>query len=187
MKYKRRKFVAGECMHVYQRTIGGVNIFYDREDYLVFYTMFSVISKLYDITILELCLMIDHIHILVSSDKLDQVALFIQHLTSQFVLVYNRAVGRKGNLFHKSYGSAPKNGSKKIRSTIIYIGNNPVEKSLCLEASEYRWNFLAYIKDKNPFSEKVAANRLAPRVRSILKEIQNIHKASQPNFSFSSP
>lgn len=177
MKYKRRRFIAGECLHVYQRAIAGVNIFYDREDYLVYYTMFSVISKLYDITILELCIMIDHIHILISSNQLAQVSSFIQHLTSKFVLVYNQAVGRKGNLFHKSYGSAPKSGSKKIRSTIVYIGNNPVEKSLCLEASEYRWNFLAYIKDKNPFSEKVAAKCIAPRVRSILKEIQRTHKA----------
>lgn len=177
MKYKRRKFAAGECLHVYQRTIGGINIFYDREDYLVYYTMFSIISKLYDIAILELCVMIDHIHMLISSNKLDQVASFIQHLTSKFVLAYNQEDGRKGNLFHKSYGSAPKIGSKKIRSTIVYIGNNPVEKSLCLDASGYRWNFLAYIKDKNPFSEKIAANHLAPRVRSILKEIRNTHKA----------
>ena len=175
MKYKRRKFVAGECMHVYQRTIGGVNIFYDREDYLVFYTMFSVISKLYDITILELCLMIDHIHILVSSDKLDQVALFIQHLTSQFVLVYNRAVGRKGNLFHKSYGSAPKNGSKKIRSTIIYIGNNPVEKSLCLEASEYRWNFLAYSISDHPFSEPLVIRQASRSLRRAIQEVNGAH------------
>ena len=51
MKYKRRKFIAGECLHVYQRTIGGVNIFYDRVDYLVFYTIFSSISKLYDLSI----------------------------------------------------------------------------------------------------------------------------------------
>jgi REP element-mobilizing transposase RayT len=178
MKYKRRKFFAGECLHVYQRTIAGENIFYDREDYLVFYTLFSTISKLYNLTILELCIMVDHIHILISSDKLDYIASFMQHFTSKFVLIYNHEVGRKGNLLHKSYGSAPKVGNKKIRSTIVYIGNNPVEKSLCREASEYRWNFLAYIKESNPFSVKLAAKQIPPRVRSILNEIKKNQKAN---------
>ena len=51
-KYKKRKFIPGECLHIYQRTIGGVNVFYDREDFLVFFTVFSVISKLYSVTVL---------------------------------------------------------------------------------------------------------------------------------------
>ena len=172
MKYKGRKFIAGECLHVYQRTIGGVNIFYDRFDYLVFYTIFSTISKLYDLTILELCIMVDHIHILIAADKLKEVAAFMRHYTSLFAQVYNQEIGRHGPLFYKSYGSAPKKGSKKIRSTIVYIGNNPVEKSLCNDASEYRWNFLAYAVDKYPYSYKIALKDCPPRIRLILKEIQ---------------
>ena len=172
MKYRTRKFIAGECLHVYQRAISGVNIFYDRFDYLVYYTIFSTISKLYDLTILELCIMVDHIHILITGNKLDEVAAFLRHYTSLFAQVYNQEIGRHGPLFHKSYGSAPKKGSKKIRSTIVYIGNNPVEKSLCNDASEYRWNFLAYAVDKYPYSDKVSLKDTPPRIRLILKEIQ---------------
>lgn len=179
MKYKKRKFIAGEYLHVYQRTIEGVNIFYDRIDYLVFFTIFSTIAKLYDITILQLCIMIDHIHILVASDKLEEVASFLRHYTSHFVQVYNLEIGRNGQLFHKSYGSAPKKGNKKIRSTIVYIGNNPVEKSLCMEASEYRWNFLGYALDKNPYSNKVPRKNCPPRIRSIMKEIEKNHIANK--------
>ena len=36
MKYKKRKFTPRECLHIYQRAINGFNIFYDREDALVF-------------------------------------------------------------------------------------------------------------------------------------------------------
>lgn len=172
MKYRKRKFFAGECLHVYQRTIGGVNIFYDRIDYLVYYTIFSTISKLYDVIILELCIMLDHVHILIMANKLEEVASFMRHYTSHFVQVYNQEIGRHGPIFYKSYGSAPKRGSKKIRSTIVYIGNNPVEKSICLDASKYRWNFLAYASDSNPYSEKVPLNKCLPRIRAILKEIQ---------------
>ena len=48
MNYRKRKFFAGEYLHVYQRTIGGVNIFYDRIDRLVFFTIFATICKLYE-------------------------------------------------------------------------------------------------------------------------------------------
>ena len=144
MKYKKRRFVPGECMHVYQRAVKGFNIFYDQEDYLVFYTIFATVARQYNVTVMELCIMIDHIHILLSSMSLDVISRFVMHYTSMFVREYNSDVGRKGPLFHKSFGSAPKRGSKSIRSTIVYIGNNPVEKNLCTSPELYFWNFLEF-------------------------------------------
>ena len=67
---KKRKFVEGELIHTYQRTISGFNIFYELEDYLVYYTIYSTLSVKYNIVVYGLCLMIDHIHSLcTSSDK----------------------------------------------------------------------------------------------------------------------
>ena len=172
-KYKKRKFIPGECLHIYQRTIGGVNVFYDREDFLVFFTVFSVISKLYSVTVLELCIMIDHVHILLSSQSMTEVSAFIRHYTSLFVHLYNQDLGRKGPLFHKSFGSAPKKGSKKIRSAIVYIGNNPVEKNLCTDAPSYRWNFLAYSQSDFPYSQHIQSCKCPPRIRTILKEVRD--------------
>ena len=37
-------------------------IFYDLEDYLVYYTVFCVLAVKYGIIVYGLCLMIDHIH-----------------------------------------------------------------------------------------------------------------------------
>ena len=174
-KYKKRRFIPGECLHIYQRTVGGVNVFYDREDFLVFFTVFSVISKLYNVTVLELCIMIDHIHILLSSESISEVSAFIRHFTSLFVHLYNQDIGRKGPLFHKSFGSAPKKGSKKIRSTIVYIGNNPVEKGLCVDAPSYRWNFLAYSERDFPCSRYIQPSKCPPRIRAILKEVRDTY------------
>ena len=174
MKYKKRRFIPGECMHIYQRTVNGFNIFYDLEDYLVFYTIFSVISGLYGISILQLCMMIDHVHMLISSESLSEVSAFVRHYSSLFVMEYNSDIGRHGQLFYKSFGSAPKKGSKKIRSTIVYIGNNPVEKKLCSSAPEYRWNFLAYIDERHPFSESKPISRCGFRLKKALKEVKRL-------------
>lgn len=179
MKYRKRRFVPGECMHVYQRTRGGANIFYDLEDYLVFYTVFSVVSRLYRITVLELCLMIDHVHILLSSQVMSEISGFMQHYTSLFMREYNVGVGRKGSLFHKSYGSAPKKGGKMIRSAIVYIGNNPVEKGLCRNAVDYRWNFLAYMSDSNPFSDPKPACSCSMWLRNAIREVAEHSKSGR--------
>lgn len=178
MKYKKRRFIPGEYMHIYQRTVNGFNIFYDLEDFLVFYTIFSVISGLYDIRILQLCMMIDHVHTLISSESLSEISAFVRHYSSLFVMEYNNDVGRHGQLFHKSFGSAPKKGAKKIRSAIVYIGNNPVEKNLSDSASEYRWNFLAYINDRHPFSESKAVNKCGFRLRKALKEVKRLARSN---------
>ena len=175
MAYRKRKFAPGECMHIYQRTIKGHNIFYDPEDFLVFYSIFSTIARQYNIMILELCMMTDHIHILISASSLSQISLFIQHYTSLFVREYNYSINRRGSLFHKSFGSAPKKGSKKIRSTIVYIGNNPVEKRLCRYAEEYKWNFLSHMKDDGGSIIYTMSRKL----KTALKEIRGYRNCSK--------
>lgn len=120
---------------------------------------------------MELCLMIDHVHMLLSSEVLSEISRFVQHYTSLFVREYNIGVGRKGSLFHKSFGSAPKKGGKKIRSAIVYVGNNPVEKGLCRRAVEYRWNFLAYMVADNPFSSIRSLSMCSQRLRCAIREV----------------
>ena len=176
MKYRKRKFVPGECMHIYQRAVKGFNIFYDLEDYLVFYTIFAVVAKVYDISVLELCIMSNHVHILLSSGKLKEISDFIMHYTSMFVREYNDDVGRRGPLFHKSYGSAPKKGSKSIRSAIVYIGNNPVEKNLCQSADSYIWNFLSYM---NPEGRgRFVIRKMTKRLQRAVREVSELHAKS---------
>lgn len=179
MKYKKRKFTPRECLHIYQRTINGFNIFYDREDALVFYTIFSVLSKFYNVRVLALCLMVDHVHSLLSSDALSNISSFVRHYTSLFVSEYNQSIGRHGNLFHKSFGSAPKVGGKKVRSTVVYIGNNPVEKALCSKAEDYRWNFLAYLEDENPFSTYKPSSLYSMKLRRAFAEAKGAHRRNR--------
>ena len=178
-KYIKRKFYQGECLHIYQRSIKGYNLFYDIEDFLVFYTIVSVISRVYDVVLLEMCLMIDHVHLLLSASSIDKISAFVRHYTSVYVLESNHDIGRKGPLFHKSYGSAPKKGSKKIRSAIVYIGNNPVEKNLCVRAEQYRWNFLAYLNNDTPFSKPVSYMDRSFSLNKAMKEVRNMVKLNR--------
>lgn len=164
-------------MHVYQRSVKGFNLFYDLEDFIVFYTIVSVLSKVYGVVLMEMCMMVDHVYLLMVAESVDDLSSFVRHYTSVFVMESNQDIGRKGPLFHKSFGSAPKKGSKKIRSAIVYVGNNPVEKKLCVRAEEYRWNFLAYLNDDFPFSKPIPYEKRSRSLRRATKEVNNM-KAS---------
>lgn len=168
---ERRKFKEGEANHVYQRTVSGFNIFYDVEDYLVYYTVFSVLAVKYDIVVYGLCLMIDHIHSLFMSRSKNLMSRFISHVTLLFVKEYNSAHGRKGPLFEERFGSSVKNGIKLLRTAISYLYNNPVEKLLCGRAQDFRWNFLAYAHSRNPFSKKIVMREASYRLKRALKEV----------------
>ena len=175
-KDRKRRFIIHECNHVYQKTVKGYVLFYDREDYLVCYMILSVMAKKYGIIVLEVCFMIDHIHLLLEAPSCEVMAAFIRDYSSVYIHEYNFSTGRSGQMFHKSYGSAPKKGDKKTRSAIVYIGNNPVEKKLCGHAEDYRWNFLMYLLKPYPFSIERPLMRCS---RPLRRCITIVNAASQ--------
>ena len=137
----------------------------------MFYTVFASVSRKYDLKVTGLCLMVDHLHVLVQSDIESVVSRFVSHYTSVFVKLYNEDVGRKGELFEKSFGRAWKRGSKKVRTAIAYLLNNPVEKSVCGRVEEYRWNFISYADSSNPYSERLPLRFASRALRRALKEV----------------
>ena len=176
---RRRKFVNGEVNHTYQRTMSGFNIFYEVEDYLVYYTIFSVMSRRYGMVVYGLCLMIDHIHTLTSTSSCKTFSKFMSNVAIQFVKEYNRYHNRVGPLFSECFGSAPKAGLKLLRTAIAYLFNNPVERLLCKRAQEYRWNFLAYAASDNPFSDPLVLKKASRRLRRALKEVDGTVKRNE--------
>ncbi len=168
---RRRKFLKDEVHHIYQRTVKRFNIFYDLEDYLVYYTIFSIAARQYDVTILGLCLMFDHIHMLIKTEAKVTMSEFVRQVTCMFAREQNNDVGRKGSLFQARFGSAPKRGMKLLRTAIAYLFNNPVEKNLCSRAEEYRWNFLAYGLSPHPFSDPLISVHISRSLKRAIKEV----------------
>lgn len=165
--------------HTYQRSVSGFNIFYEVEDYLVYYTIFSVMSRRYGMVVYGLCLMIDHIHTLTSTSSCKTFSKFMSNVAIQFVKEYNRYHNRVGPLFSECFGSAPKAGLKLLRTAIAYLFNNPVERLLCKRAQEYRWNFLAYAASDNPFSDPLVLKKASRGLRRALKEVDGTVKRNE--------
>lgn len=176
MKGQNRKCLHGILNHCYQRTRNGFLIFYNLYDYLLFYTLFSVVAPRFDVIVLKLSLMPDHYHMGAIAPSRVTLFRFIQELVSLFSRENNQQRGKKGPFFESPFGSVPKRGEKKVRSTFIYLDNNPVERHLCRMAEEYRWNFLAYSDSDHPYSTPINLKKASAPLRRALKRVKEYHK-----------
>lgn len=174
---KKRKVFDAVPNHCYQRSVNNQVIFYSISDFLLFYTVFCTAAKRHHVVVLKLVLMYDHIHHSTMAPSMEELSAFTRDYTSVFVKEFNPVCHRDGPLFDTPYGSAPKFGDKKIRSNLIYLDNNPVERKLTKLAEDYQWNFLAYGNDPYPFSTKILLRKASMPLRRALKRVKSIHES----------
>ena len=173
-------FKNGAVQHLYQNTLDGFLIFYSVRDCLVFITIFATAARRYHVRILGICLMVDHVHVLVEARCKRDLDLFVGLYTSWFVKSYNAWYGMKGPFFREHYGMASKVYDKAIRNAIAYLYNNPVERHLCRRAEQARWNFLAYADHRSPFSPPIRIAKARAPMRRALDEIKADRSEERP-------
>lgn len=171
----RISFKRGAVQHIYQKTKNGYLIFYSARDCLVFFTIISMAARKCGVRVIGLCLMVDHVHVLVEAASKEQLSRFVHLYTMTFSKAYNRAYPQAHLSFCSPFGRASKVGDKKIKTAISYLYNNPVEKQICARAELSRWNFLAYATDNHPFSEKVVESGARWILRKAFQEVRLEH------------
>lgn len=168
---KSRSYLPSALNHCYQRTFGHGVLFYTVRDHLVFFTVFCTMARRHQVRVLKLVQMPDHTHHSTFAKSLEQLRAFQRDYTSAFAKEYNRSFGLSGPVFETPFSSAPKCSDKEIRSNLIYLDNNPVERKLVRQAEEYRWNYLAYAQNNHPFSEKIRLRFASMPLRKAIKRV----------------
>ena len=178
-RLRRMIYQRGAVGHIFQRARSGFVVFYNVKDSLVFFTIFSLTATKYKIRVLGLCLMYNHIHILVEAENHETVARFIQEFCSKFSKAYNARHGLKGRLF-TTFGLSNKRGDKQVRTSLAYLYNNPVEDRICKRAEEWHWNFLAYADTDHPYSERLILREASVGMRKAVAKVKTLHTHQRP-------
>ena len=171
---KKRRVYSGRVHHICQQSIGGAVVFYTLSDYLVYFTIYCTVARRYGIPVLAVCPMADHTHNTVIAPDSVTLSKFVQQYTHLFSREWNVSRKRKGPLFRPRYMSSVKLGNKQVKTALNYNYNNPVERKMVEKAEDYRWNFLRYAREKNPYSAPAGKKTVSPRFRGITREIQRI-------------
>ena len=169
-----RVIIPGALHHIYQRSVDGGLLFYSAGDYLAYYTIAMTRSRKHGVELYGLSLMYDHVHAMVRASDAKTLARYVGDVNRTYTNMMNLEAGRKGPLFHKGYGCAPRIKLKDIRSSLIYLFNNQVEKRICETALESRWNFLAYYFSPNPYSKPLIMRHASAPMRKAVNVIKHM-------------
>ena len=173
---KHRIFYPGELIHSYQRSADHGVLFYNVCDRLVFFTLFCTMARRHGVHVYKLVQMPDHIHHSTVSRTEQQLSAFVRDYTALFAREYNGSFNRKGPVFERRFNFAPKRGDKAVRTNLLYLDNNPVERKLVGNAEEYQWNYLAYAASDHPFSDKIVLRHSSMPLRRAMKRVEWLHK-----------
>lgn len=173
----KRTIIKDALTHCYQRSADKGVIFYTVSDHLLYFTILCVIAPRYGVRILKVVEMPDHLHHGAIEERRGALSDLLRDVNSVFAREYNRGTGHCGPVFEHSFGSAAKTDSKKCRSLLIYLDNNPVERHLVKQAEEYQWNFLAYARSNHPFSDKIVLRKASMPLRRALSYVKAQHKS----------
>ena len=151
--------------HVYQRSSDKSIIFKSGKDALVFISIVKVKAMKLGALVYAICLMDNHIHMLVKVRDKYTLHRFVTDYTSLFAKLYNKRHNRSGMLFSTPYGRAYKKTDKYIRNCISYINNNPVEANKTKNIEDYIWNLFSFASSSHPHSEALDLSKARKGIR----------------------
>lgn len=98
-----------------------------------------IVNKLKEsnIIILAYCIMGNHAHFLVYSDKYEYISKFLQRVNTSYAKYYNKTNKHVGYVFNGRFYSQEIWGPKQLYICLKYIHNNPVKAGLCKSMEQY--------------------------------------------------
>lgn len=133
--------------HIMLRGINQQLIFEDEEDSIKFLDTLKTYKAVSEFKIYAYCLMGNHIHLLLKTEKEDLEQIF-KRIGGSYVYWYNWKYYRRGHLFQDRYKSEPVEDDKYFLTVLRYIHQNPVRAVLCKKASDYKFSsYFEYIDE----------------------------------------
>ncbi len=152
-KKKRARRVQDGYIHVCIRGNRRHNVFYDNSDRYEFLARLKWAAEQHRTTVMEFVLMDNHVHLLVSTDKL---SMFVSSLLISYVKWYNLKYSTSDNLFESPFLSASKNKTEWAIRTSMYILQNPVKAGICKHPADYNWSSCrCHFKRFNSFNKHI--------------------------------
>lgn len=101
-----------------------------------------IVEKLKDsnIIILAYCIMNNHAHFLIYSEKSEYLSKFMQKLNSTYSNYYNKTNNRVGYVFRNRFYSQGINDNKQLFNCLRYIHNNPVKAKMVDVPEKYEFS-----------------------------------------------
>lgn len=92
------------------------------------------------VNILAYCVMDNHTHFLVYTDKINDLSKVMSKLNTSYGMFYNNTTGRVGYVFKNRYYTQEIVDEKHLFNTLAYIHKNPVKAGIVKSESDYKYS-----------------------------------------------
>ncbi len=137
-----RAVAVGVPHHVTQRGNHRQDVFFSPEDHQVYLQWLAEYAAKYNVSIWAYCLMLNHIHLVVTPNSPNALAHTMQAVQSRFTQRQNNQFHWEGHLWQGRFFSAPLDDSY-FWHAIRYVERNPCRAKLVDRAEDYRWSSAA--------------------------------------------
>lgn len=151
--------VGGEIYHVINRANARLPIFFKKEDYKLFESIFEEAQIKFKVGILAYCLMPNHFHLVLHPSQDGDLQKFMQWLTLTHTQRWHTKNGTTGtgHLYQGRYKSFLVQGDRHLLTVIRYVERNPLRAKLVEKIENWNFSSLARRLTNNPKKQKLLA------------------------------
>ncbi len=144
-----RKVNNASFFHVIVQGINKENIFLEERNKNQYLKLMNKLCKKYNIKILAYCIMDNHAHFLLNSDKIQDLSKVMQVVNGLYARYYNYMKdGRKGYVFKDRFLSEAIDSKTYFVNCIKYIHMNPVKANIVKRCEDYKFSSYNFYKQK---------------------------------------
>ena len=140
MPRRARLALAGIPWHIIQRGNNRSACFYARDDYHRYLGTLHQQAIKHGCRIHAYCLMTNHVHLLVTPERVDSASLMMKHLGQRYVQYINRTYHRSGTLWEGRFRSCLAQDETYVLACYRYIELNPVRACMVDHPADYPWS-----------------------------------------------
>jgi len=140
MPRRSRIIVPGVPLHIIQRGNNRQSCFFADEDYQFYLEWLEEYSRSAGCSIHAYVLMTNHVHLLLTPQKIESAGNLMKQLGQRYVQYINRTYKRSGTLWEGRFRSSIIQQQDYLFSCQRYIEMNPVRAGIVDHPGEYRWS-----------------------------------------------
>ena len=135
-----RSFIETTFFHVIVQGIDKMYIFNKSEDIKYYIKMMYRLAEEQNISILAYCIMNNHAHILLETEKVKYLSQYMHRLNTIYGKYFNKKYNRVGDVFRDRYKAEGIYNEEHKYNCINYIYDNPVNAGICEKPEQYPYS-----------------------------------------------
>ena len=140
MPRRARRDLESNYLHVIAQGINRELIFKTERNKRKYYELLINNKEDFDVYILAYCIMNNHVHVLIYSDKIDNISKYMKLVNTSFAQYYNKINDRVGYVFRDRFKSQAIKNERYLYNCISYIHHNPVKANIVSDLDAYKYS-----------------------------------------------